>query len=203
MGASVEILQRPACRLEGFLDAVEDGTVFGWAWDRLHPADRLNVEIRVNGTVAATATADRVRPDLRQGGIGDGGHAFIVRLEGGAEVFTAEAISPTTGERLELKIRQPEDESTLLRRMAGAVESLSLNQRRLGAALREVKPTQDTGEVAKLLAEIRAAQESLAKQQSSMEIFLLRFETLLRELPTKLAETKAERRTGFWSRLFR
>ncbi|HTH16236.1 MAG TPA: hypothetical protein VL974_06255 [Magnetospirillum sp.] len=201
MSASVEILQGPASRLEGYLDAVEDGTVFGWAWDRLHPADRLTVEIRVDGKVAASATADRARPDLRHGGIGDGAHAFAVTLEAGAAGFTVDAISPSTGERIELKTRQPEDETALLRRVAGAVDALSLNQRRLGAALREVKPTQDNGEIAKLLAEIRAAQEALAKQQGSMEIFLLRFETLLRDLPAKSAEPKPQ--PGFWARIFR
>jgi hypothetical protein len=209
--SNVEILPRPGSRIEGYLDAVESGQVFGWAWDRLNPADRLQIEVRVEGQVSAIAIADRARRDLVDGGIGDGAHAFVATLDEGTDqaVISAEAVSPATGERFALTLRAPVDESAvnaaLLRKVATAVDALGHGQRRLGAALRDGRattpPAVDTDRIARLLAEIRDAQTALSKQQAALEIFLLRFETMLRDRPD--GAIPAARRTGWLDRIFK
>jgi hypothetical protein len=198
MTAQVDVLQAAASRLEGYIDAVEDGQVFGWAWDRLHPGDRLAIEISAGGRMAASVTADRPRPDLRAGGIGDGAHAFVAEAPGDDPV--AEAVSPTTGERLVLKPRGPADEAAGNALLLRAVDALHQGQRRLGAVLREVRP--EAEQMAKALADIRDAQSAIEKQQATLEIFLLRFETLLRSLAATQTETQTQPR-GFLARLLR
>lgn len=199
--------------MEGYLDALDNGQVFGWAWDRLNPTDRLQIELRIEGRVAAIATADRQRPDLAEGNIGDGAHSFVATLdeETEADAISAEAVSPTTGDRYILALRVPASEAAanaaLLRKVASAVDAIGQGQRRLGAALREVRgktPNADHDRISRQLAEIRDAQAALAKQQAGLEIFLMRFETMLRNV-SGCSEAAAAPviRVGLLDRLFR
>lgn len=199
MTAIVEKLQGPAARLEGFVDALDGGRLFGWAWDRLHPQERMRIEVTIDGTAVADANADLPRPDLRANSIGDGQHAFEVAVEvpeGAALSVTA--ISPSTGERLDLKTRgtaeQGAETLVLLRQVAGAIDMLGRGQRRLGAALseRDKAPPEEAEDLHKLMAELSAAQHDLQKQQDCFEVFLVRFDGLLRDLAERM-DTPAAR----------
>lgn len=203
MTATVEKLQGPAARLEGYVDAQDGGRLFGWAWDRLHPQERLRIEVSVEGAVVASATADQSRPDLRANSIGDGQHAFEVELTGspseGADAVVV-AISPSTGERLALKMRGAEEQGAetlvLLRRVAGAIDLLGRGQRRLGAALTERETAAapaETEDLHKIMAELAAAQRELRKQQDCFEVFLVRFDGLLRDLTERMDAPPAAR----------
>lgn len=191
MTATVEKLHGPAARLEGFVDAQDGGRLYGWAWDRLHPDERLHVEVSLDGAVVANATADQLRPDLRANSIGDGQHAFEVEVPDGSAP-TVVAVSPSTGERLELKMRGPEEQGAetlvLLRRVAGAIDQLGRGQRRLGAVLSEqgkAAPA-EADDVHKLMAELADAQRELRKQQDCFEVFLVRFDGLLRDMAERM-----------------
>ena len=204
MTATVEKLQGPAARLEGYVDALDGGRLFGWAWDRLHPQERLRIEISVDGSVVAEATADQARPDLRAGGIGDGQHAFEVAVPEGASPIVA-AVS-STGERIELKMRGPEEQGAetlvLLRQVAGAIDLLGRGQRRLGAALneRDKAAPAETEDLHKLMADLAATQRELQKQQDCIEVFLVRFDGLLRELTERVDSPHGQ--PGLLDRLF-
>jgi hypothetical protein len=204
MTVTVEKLQGPAARLEGFVDALDGGRLFGWAWDRLHPQERLRIEVSVDGEVVAEATADQARPDLRAGGIGDGEHAFEVAVPEGATPV-AVAIS-STGERIELKVRGPEEQGAetlvLLRQVAGAVDMLGRGQRRLGAVLteRDKAAPGETEDLHKLVADLAAAQKELQKQQDCFEVFLVRFDSLLRDLTERVDSPHGQ--PGLLDRLF-
>lgn len=65
-----------AVTLQGFIDAIERGIVYGWAWNPQRPGERVAVEILHGGTALGTATADLYRDDLVELEIGDGRHAF-------------------------------------------------------------------------------------------------------------------------------
>lgn len=205
MTATIEKLQGPAARLEGFIDALDGGRLFGWAWDRLRPDERLQIEISLDGTVVANVTADQLRPDLRAGGIGDGQHAFEVAVPEGASPNVV-AVSPATGERHELRMREPEEPGTetlaLLRRVAGAIDMLGRGQRRLGAALgeRDKAAPAELADVHTLMAELAAAQQELKKQQDCFEVFLVRFDGLLREMAERMDAPPAK--AGLLDRLF-
>lgn len=209
MTATVEKLQGPAARLEGFVDALDGGRLFGWAWDRLHPQERMRIEVTIDGTVVANATADQPRPDLRANSIGDGQHAFEVELAGAAAELAEPivvAVSPSTGERLVLKMRGIEEQGAetlvLLRQVAGAIDMLGRGQRRLGTALSErdkVAPAaaEDTH---RLVADLAAVQRDLQKQQDCFEVFLVRFDSLLRDMTERM--DRPARPAGLLERLF-
>lgn len=57
-------------RLEGHVDRIENGWVFGWAWNSDSPNDPIEVEIYVDGKRQATAMANLYRADLETVGIG-------------------------------------------------------------------------------------------------------------------------------------
>ncbi|MDE8347213.1 MAG: hypothetical protein POH28_13725 [Acidocella sp.] len=61
----------------GWLELVsENGVVTGWAWYPDHPTARVELEILVDGAVAATLIADRLRQDVLNAGHGDGKYGF-------------------------------------------------------------------------------------------------------------------------------
>jgi hypothetical protein len=65
-----------ATQLEGSHDAANCSYVAGWAWDRLSPSSRINVNIYDGGALLTTVTANLYRADLLNAGIGDGYHGF-------------------------------------------------------------------------------------------------------------------------------
>ena len=66
--------------LEGFVEAVDQFQIRGWALDPTSPNDHLNIEIFLDEELLASSTASLFRDDLKQAGLGEGDHAFIVNL---------------------------------------------------------------------------------------------------------------------------
>lgn len=56
------------------------GRIEGWVWDADNPEARLTVVIRDAKTILAEAEASKFRPDLLDGGIGDGRYGFDVTV---------------------------------------------------------------------------------------------------------------------------
>lgn len=69
-----------AVSLQGFIDAIERGVVYGWAWNPQRPDERIKVEILHGDQHLATVTAEQFRSDLVDLEIGDGHHAFEFAL---------------------------------------------------------------------------------------------------------------------------
>lgn len=65
---------------DGFIDAIEDGRVFGWAIDPNQPGHRVRVEIYHGSDLLGVATASRFREDLVSYGDGTGHCAFVFNL---------------------------------------------------------------------------------------------------------------------------
>lgn len=197
MAANVEKLHPHAPALDGCVDAVADGRLYGWAWDRERPDDRLAVEVRKGEAVLAVGIADRPRPDLAASGIGDGAHAFELDLptEAGEEV-TVTVCSSTTGESLQLVMRQApqlDDVPEELQRVTATVHNLSLVQKETATAvlgvLKEMRDKRGSAQITQLeetVAEIAAGQQALQKRFETVEVFLLRFDTLLRQFDERL-----------------
>ncbi len=59
----------------------EQRRAYGWAFDRAHPQARLRVELRFGDRQAGETIANRARPDLLAGGVGDGACAFELAVE--------------------------------------------------------------------------------------------------------------------------
>lgn len=77
----VALAPQPAETVGGALDRVYDRRVTGWAWDRRAPNEPIEVEVTLDGAPIARGRADRLRDDLAQNGIGNGHHAFDIRVE--------------------------------------------------------------------------------------------------------------------------
>ncbi|MBL8698395.1 MAG: hypothetical protein JNK67_08480 [Alphaproteobacteria bacterium] len=97
--------------LGGALDRVYETRVTGWAWDRRAPSTPVEVEILVDGAPIARGLADRLREDLAQNGVGDGRHAFDIRVERPLPVdakhrVSAAVVEPGSERRVELLNRE-------------------------------------------------------------------------------------------------
>lgn len=100
VGAEKPIAEKPSAMPEqnntkpvnGRVDAIDQGRVFGWAFDPAEPHRRVAIRVILDGKTIAEATADRERPDLRRNGIGDGKHAFEIALPEPAASRTSDLV---------------------------------------------------------------------------------------------------------------
>ena len=69
-------------KISGYLDRLGEGfEVLGWAWNPEDPAQRLDIEVAVNGIVAGRTRADLLRGDVAEAGLGDGCYGFVWQLD--------------------------------------------------------------------------------------------------------------------------
>ncbi|MCG5238831.1 hypothetical protein [Azospirillum doebereinerae] len=142
-----------AAAIEGHIDAVQDGRVYGWAWDRTHPDDRLEVELRLERDGGpplplGRVVADRPRADLADNRIGDGAHAFeaeiILPPDAAPGCVNAVLRSPTTGATEVLTQPNAEEQrfdqllTPHLQRIAERIDAVRRDQRQLAAAQQTV-----------------------------------------------------------------
>lgn len=181
-------------QIEGRLDAVEGRKVYGWAWDRTRPGERVAVELRAGGAVLATVTAERERADLLANGIGDGIHAFEVELEtpppAGIEAHVRiagiDAAFPLS-RRSEVEIAAESAIAPGLRRLLDALEGLGARQRDLMAGqqalarLIRANPRGD-GVAPADSDQPEAMLGQLSDRLAVFETFLMRFDERLRRL---------------------
>ncbi len=64
----------------GYIDGMSGLTVFGWAFNKADPEERVEVVVLVDGEPVAEGMADKFRQDLLDAGIGDGKHAFEITI---------------------------------------------------------------------------------------------------------------------------
>jgi len=94
--------------VNGRVDAIDQGRLFGWAYDPQAPDQRLAIRVLLDGNVIAEAIADRSRPDLKRNGIGDGSHAFEIALPEAAASRTGDlVVMALDGRGTEQKLRVP------------------------------------------------------------------------------------------------
>ena len=194
MSAALQTLAPQPADIDGRIDAISGGRLYGWAWDRVRPSDHLEVEIRVGDKLVATAFANQPRDDLKANGVGDGCHAFELAIElAPGETPTAIARSPATGDVMPLRL--PSDVETVtesvlgptLLRMSALMDATQRNQQTVLRGLRELmKQGQGALNADKRLEELAASQEELKAQVSSIEIFLMRIDEHLHEVNNSL-----------------
>jgi len=64
----------------GHLDSIQGLTVYGWAYNKANPDERVEVVVLVDGKPVAEGVADQYREDLEKAGIGDGRHGFTIKI---------------------------------------------------------------------------------------------------------------------------
>lgn len=107
--AAARTVEAPAPTLAGYVDALAEGRLFGWAWMPDQPDRRLRVRIEVDGQAPLDVAADRPRPDLAANGVGDGAYAFEAMVPDGvaSESVRVVAFDPESGASLELRRPAP------------------------------------------------------------------------------------------------
>jgi len=191
--------------LQGFIDGVDNGRVFGWAFDRNAPDRRVAVQLRRDGELVDEAVADRRRGDLIANGVGDGAHAFELPLPGDladrdtlAEDLTVSAVSEQ-GNLIAVVCRDPvnpADVGDLQRGMLRTVELADASRRSqaawngaTGRALRDVQqrladmPKQaDIHSALAPVADVEPCLRSMDQRLAGLAVHLLRLDDSLRQL---------------------
>ena len=80
---NVEASRERQRTLQGLIDKAIWTSIEGWAWDPKTPRKRIRLELVEDGTQLAMAVAGEDREDLALAGIGDGRHAFRIKLTPG------------------------------------------------------------------------------------------------------------------------
>jgi phytanoyl-CoA dioxygenase PhyH len=89
------IMMKQGHGFDGHVDRIENGWVFGWAWNDEIPESPIEIDILVNGRRESTVIANLYRPDLEDAGKGNGRHAFEAAFQARAQA----------GEQLALSVR--------------------------------------------------------------------------------------------------
>ncbi|TCU31965.1 hypothetical protein [Rhizobium azibense] len=130
--------------MNGRVDAVDMGRIFGWAFDPMAPDQRLTIRVLLDGKVIAEAVADRNRPDLRRNGIGDGKHAFEIALPDPVHSRANDIVVMArngSGSEQALRVPQPDEqaaEALIAAPLAKVLDKLDL----LMAAQRQLQVSQ-------------------------------------------------------------
>jgi len=110
MSATAEKIETQAVRqvsVNGYIDAITNNRIYGWAWDAQKPDARITVRLRAGGNTVGIVAADLLREDLKANGIGDGAHAFETAVPDGVSPndLSIVAVCPDTGQTVELSPR--------------------------------------------------------------------------------------------------
>ena len=76
----LSLLEKEEPEYIGSLDAVKGFYVYGWAYNKKNPEERVEVVVLVDSKPVAEGIADVFRQDLLDAGIGDGKHGFKIRI---------------------------------------------------------------------------------------------------------------------------
>ena len=195
-------------QIEGRVDAVANGRVYGWAWDRAAPEGRLEIQVRLPGpageTVLGTGLADHPRPDLAANGVGDGRHAFEIALGQDAPAEPGDLLvvarDPASGR--ELALQSPSEPERILEqavsphllRLAAIIDGSRAEQKRLAAAQQAVaRAVADIQQQVPAKAELEARLDSVAadlaelrERVAGLDVYLLRMDQSLHGITAKL-----------------
>lgn len=140
--------------VNGRVDAIDGGRLFGWAFDPVAPGQRLKVRVLLDGAPVAEAIADRNRPDLRRNGIGDGKHAFEIALPEAVQKRSRDlVVMAITGDGAgqPLRVPQPDEQAAEaliaapLTRVLDKLDVLMAAQRQLQVSQRSLQRIPSVG----------------------------------------------------------
>ncbi|NLS05963.1 hypothetical protein HGP14_21700 [Rhizobium sp. P32RR-XVIII] len=136
--------------MNGRVDAIDMGRVFGWAFDPMAPDQRLTIRVLLDGKVIAETVADRNRPDLRRNGIGDGKHAFEIALPDPVQSRANDLVVVArngSGSEQTLRVPQPDEQAAEaliaapLAKVLDKLDVLMASQRQLQVSQRSLQRT--------------------------------------------------------------
>ena len=182
MSAALTEAARPA--VTGYVEAITATAAMGWAWTPSQ-AEPLTVELRLGAEVLVQAVADGLRPDLARSGIGEGRHAFTLKIPEAVRGRLAELrvfVRTADGAAVPLGSVPAEDGvAERLVQLSRGMEMLIGSQRVLhrnvqAALLAGPQAGAQPGATAASVAEVSAAQASLVESVATLELFVARLE---------------------------
>ena len=195
-------------RLQGRVDAFENGRILGWAWDASSPSDRMTIHVFHDGARVLSKVAETQRVDLKRNGIGDGNYAFDIELPqavaAAPEGLTVVAETPGSGAQLKLPRPSAQERAAeaavalplslvmeKLDRLIVAQRQSAIGQRDATKVLGETVQRIDAlasneGELGAAMAILKGGQGDLAQRVKELEVFLLRFDTTLKGFDDRL-----------------
>ena len=176
--------------LIGRVDELQNGKIYGWAFNEEQPTEHLIIRIMRGPQVIASGVANIMRPDLPAAGIGDGDHAFQVEVPANITSFEGLMIiaqSQKFGE-LPLPIANSDE-----RRVDELFSALSKDYEEALIALKEeldaVKERCETLETKGKGAGLTALPEDLSQRlirletrMDAAEVFFIRIDEAVRKL---------------------
>jgi hypothetical protein len=178
-------------RVTGFIDAITEDRIFGWAWEPQHAETRLTIRVDIEGKPAAKALADQPREDLASNGVGDGAHAFEIVLAPGITPEKIRVFAITkSGDAVELGHRPLEatlGADSRTEELRGVVHALCRSQRLLSGRVQSVM---DGIEALKNDAAAKSAEGSVTSRLDALDVAIARIDGLLREQATAVEALK-------------
>ena len=181
--------------IQGVVDNVSAGRIFGWAWNPSSPKERVAIELRLGQEVVAQTVASQERSDLQAAGVGDGFHAFELRLtpeliHRRTEIFVVartedglEVPLPILGARRTMAA-VPGQGGTQGAALSRSVQMLSGAQRALQEQMADLSGRLPNG---------HAALQDLTTRLETLEMWCLRLDERLASQPDDAANRKQSR----------
>jgi len=181
MGTVTRLAALP--EIAGYVEAITVDRVLGWAWAPSTPGVRATVELRLDNAVVASAVADQPRPDLASSGVGDGSHAFEIKLPETCRGRTAELqvfARVGGGEAVAIGAVPSDSLPDQIGRVLGGVDALIRSQRLLHRTVQtSLAGPEGAIEIGAALSRLTAMQEEAAAQLATLERFVVRLDARL------------------------
>lgn len=178
--------------MNGRVDAIDMGRIFGWAFDPMAPDQRLVIRVLLDGKVIAEAVADRNRPDLRRNGIGDGKHAFEIALPEPIHSRTKDIVVMArngSGSEQALRVPQPDEQAAEaliaapLAKVLDKLDVLMAAQRQLQVSQRSLQRPSDidpdkteTASLTDVSAAVESLRVDIGQRLNDLDVHLMRMD---------------------------
>ncbi|OYR10286.1 hypothetical protein [Brucella grignonensis] len=194
--------------MKGRVDAIEEGRLYGWAFDPSYPTERLIIRVLLDDKPIAEAPADKDRPDLKRNGIGDGMHAFEVMLPQFAVARAGELVvvaANATGAEQKLRVPKPDEQAAealiaapmtrildKLDMLMAAQRQLQVNQR----SLQRAAPTIDSAgnasstDLLDIAGSVDALRTDLHQRMTELDVHIMRMDGVVAGLEQRMEDVR-------------
>lgn len=194
--------------MKGRIDAIEEGRLYGWAFDPSVPTERLLIRVLLDDKPIAEAPADKDRPDLKRNGIGDGKHAFEVMLPQFAAARAGELVvvaANAAGGEQKLRVPKPDEQAAealiaapmtrildKLDMLMAAQRQLQVNQR----SLQRVAPTLDASgnaapaELLDIASSVDGLRTDLHQRMTELDVHIMRMDGVVAGLEQRMEDVR-------------
>lgn len=194
--------------MKGRVDAIEEGRLYGWAFDPSYPTERLIIRVLLDDKPIAEAPADKERPDLKRNGIGDGLHAFEVMLPQFAAARAGDLVvvaANAAGNEQKLRVPKPDEQAAealiaapmtrildKLDMLMAAQRQLQVNQR----SLQRAAPTIDSSgnaapaELLDIAGSVDALRTDLHQRMTELDVYIMRMDGVVAGLEQRMEDVR-------------